>query len=500
MTHARFALAALVVLLTTAAAPPQQLDATTMTAAELLEHADKSSGTLTPGNYLRTYTSDGGGLHTEGVTKISGSDRETVERTGPFTTAFGTFHGQRWRQNANGIIVLLTGFHDTADPDANELAHADSSTALRVLGVTHDAPQQYVLEVAPPGGPRERRYYDAQTYLLNRIEIAGGDGLTRIWTFSRYRPAFDELIPYTVRYSDGRAANDNVTQITSFVASPVAIGGIPAGRSLLASQTKPVVIPAMFNSDGIIVPVNIAGGTYNFALDSGSDSLAISPRIAAQLGYKRYGLSKGNIAGEYDISQTVVPDLHIGDVHLANAVFSVVPIDQPDDSNHIVGELGLDFWASAIVGIDFKNKTVTLYPASTSPPDAASLSAMPIALDDGVPRAPVSVEGVEGYFLLDTGSASTIFYRHYFDQLRTKTPLEASLETRWVGGVVDMATYSVANFAMGPAQFKHASIAVPPNSSVDDQDYDGIIGRNIMEYYKLYFDYEGHAVYLRPNV
>ena len=501
MTHARFALAAFLVLLTTAAAPPQQLDVTSMTPAQLLQRADKTTGTLAPGSYLRTYTSDGGGLHTDGVTKISSSDRETVEHTGPFTTAFGIFRGQQWRQNENGVVTLLSGFHDTADPDANALSHAESSTDMHVLGITHAAPQQYVLEVAPTGGPRERRYYDAQTYLLNRVEITGSDGRTRVWSFSRYRPIFDELIAYTVRYSDGRPANDSLTQITSFAAAAVSIAGIPAGRRLLpASATKPVEIPAIFNEDGIIVPVKIAGRTYNFALDSGSDSLGISPRIAAELGYKRYGLSKANIAGEFDVSQTVVPDLGIGDLHLTNAVFSVIPIDQPDDKNHIVGVLGLDFWSSAIVAIDFKSKTVTLYPANTSPPDAASLSAMPIALDDGVPRAPASVEGVQGYFVLDTGSASTIFYRHYFDQLPVKTPMEESLETRWLGGIVDMAAYSVNDFAMGPAQFKHASIALPPTTSVDNPDYDGIIGRNIMEYYKMYFDYEGHAVYLRPNV
>ncbi len=501
MIDARFASAALLVLLTTAAAPQPQLDSTSMTAAQLLAHADKTSGTLKPGNYIRTYTSDGGGLHTDGVTKISGDDRETVEHTGPFATAFGIFHGQQWRQNENGVVTVVTGFHDTADPDANALAHADSSTALRVLGVTHDAPQQYVLEIAPPGGPLERRYYDAQTYLLNRIEITGSDGRTRVWAFSRYRPVFDELIAYTVRYSDGRPTNDSVTQITSFAAAPVSISGIPAGRTLLpASQTKPVDVPAIFTEDGIIVPVKIAGQTFNFALDSGSDSLAISPRIAAQLGYKRFGLSKANIAGEFDVSQTVVPDLSIGNVHLTNAVFSVIPIDQPDDRNHVVGLLGLDFWSSAIVGIDFKAKTVTLYPANTSPPDAASLSAMPIVLDDGVPRAPASIEGVQGYFLLDTGAASTVLYKHYFDQLRTKTPLEQTLETRWLGGIVDMATFLVDNFALGPAQFKHANIALPPTTALDDPDYDGVIGRNIMEFYKMYFDYEGHAVYLRPNV
>lgn len=74
------------------------------------------------------------------------------------------------------------------------------------------------------------------------------------------------------------------------------------------------------------------------------------------------------------------------------------------------------------------------------------------------------------------------------------------LETMWVGGNVDMTAYNVNDFVIGSTQFKHASVAVPPESSLDEQDYDGIIGRNIMEYYTMYFDYEGHAVYLKPNV
>ena len=499
MIDARFALAALLVLLTTAAAP-QQLDSTSMTAPQLLERADKTTGVLAPGTYLRTYTVEGAGVHTSGVAKIAGSDRETVEHTGSFTTGFGIFHGQQWSQNENGVVTLLSGFHDTIDPDANALSRADSSTALRVLGITHDAPQQYVLEAAPAAGPRERRYYDAQTYLLNRIEMTGSDGRVRAWNFSRYRPVFGELIPYTVRYTDGRGG-DTVTQITSFAASPVSITGVPAGRKLLAiAQSAPVPVPAAFNEDGIIVPVVIAGHTYNFALDSGSSSLAISPRLAARLAFKQYGLSPSDIGIDAATTKIVVPDAAIGALHLTNTVFRVMPLDEPDDGNHIMGVLGLDFWSSAVVALDFRTGTVKLYRASTSPPDAPSLSAMPITLEDGIPRAPVAVENVQGYFLLDTGSAATIFFRHYFDQLRTKTPLDQTLEMSWLGSPVDMEAYTVDNVLMGPAQFKHANIALPPETSADNPDYDGVVGRNIMEYYIMYFDYEGHAVYLRPNV
>lgn len=496
MIDARFALAALLVLLTTAAAPPQ-LDATSMTAAQLVEHASKTAGTLAPGSYLRTYTVDGGSLHTSGVTKISGSDRETVEQTGAFTTASGIYHGQQWRQNENGVVTLLSGFHDTIGLDANALPGTDSSTSLRVLGVTHGAPQQYVLEVAPAGGPRELRYYDTQTYLLNRIEVTQSDGRTRVWNFSRYRPVFNELIPYTIRYSDG-SGGETLTQITSFAVSPVSLPGVPASRKLFSiSQSAPVKIPASFTADGIIVPVVIGGRTYNFALASGSDALAISPRLAAQLGYKQLGSNPSDIGA--GANRMVVPDASIGALHLSNTVFTVTSLDQPEDSSHIAGVLGLDFWSSAVVALDFKAGTVMLYAANTSPPDAASLSAMPITLEDGVPRAPVSVEAVQGYFLLDTSSATTVFFRHYFDQLRSKTPLDQNLEMNWLGSFVDMNAYLVDNLAMGPAQFKHANVAIPPEASADIPDYDGIVGRNIMQYYVMYFDYEGRAVYLRGN-
>ena len=369
-----------------------------------------------------------------------------------------------------------------------------------MLGLTHGAPQQYILEVAPLGVPRELRYYDAQTYLLDRIEITGADRRTRVWTFSRYRPVFGELIPYTVRFSDGRPENDTVTTISSFVASPVQVAGIPPSRKLIdTSHTAPIPIPATFNYSGIVVPVTIGGNTYNFLLDSGSDGLALAPQFAARLGYKRYGLSNATIGGDPEASQAIVPELTIGGLHLNNVVFKVAPINLPDDNDHLVGVLGLDFWSSAVVGLDFKNKTVTLYPASTTPPDASSLGVLPIVLDDGVPRATASIEGVQGFFKLDTGSSGTVLYRHYFDQLPSKTSMEVVVEMLWMGGTVDMAAYTVNDLAFGSTQFKHANVAVPPASSQDDPQYDGLLGRNVMEYYTMYFDYEGRAVYLKPN-
>lgn len=496
----RVLMIALLSLPVLAAAPPPY-DSVAMTVPALLERADKATGTLAPGGYLRTYVSVGGGLPTDGITKIFGNDRETVEHTGPFTTSFGIFQGQQWRQNENGVVIQQTGLHDTEDLDANALAYADSSTALRVLGITRAAPQQYILEVAPLSAPRELRYYDAQTYLLDRIEITGTDRRTRVWTFSRYRPIFGELIPYTVRFTDGRPANDTVTTISSFVASPVQVTRIPPSRKLIdALHAAPIAIPALFDFNGIVVPVTIAGSTYNFLLDSGSNGLILAPQIAAKLGYKQYGLSSPTIGGEPNVSEVIVPQLAIGSLHLNNVVLQVAPINRSDDSDHLAGVLGLDFWSSAVVGIDFMNKTVTLYPASTTPPDAGSLGVLPITIDDGVPRVAASIEGVQGFFKLDTASSGTVLYRHYFDQLPSKTSLQTVVEMLWMGGTVDMAAYIVNDLVFGSTQFKHANVAIPPPSPGDDPQFDGLLGRNVMEYYTIYFDYEGHAVYLKPNI
>lgn len=494
-------LAALFALLTTVATAAPVYDPAPITAADLLARADNANGTLAAGSYIRTYTADSGGLHTEGATKIAGDDRETVEHTGPFTTAFGVFRGQHWQQDENGTVVIQTRFHDTEDPDANALAQADTSSAVHVLGITHDAPQEYVLEVTPHLGPREVRFYDAHTYLLDRIELTGSGGRTRTWTYSHYRPAFGELIPFTTTYSDGRPANDETLQITSFVQAPVQLAGIPATRKLIdASQTKPVSIAATFDRNGIVVPVKIGDRSYNFVLDSGASNLALAPKVVAELGLHTYGLSRRYIGGAYDESRAIAPDVAIGDLHLHNVTFDVIPVDRPMDRDNIVGLLGLDFWSSAIIGIDYKNKTLTLYPPNTNPPDPAGLGVMPIALDDGIPRAPASIEGISGNFLLDTGSDGTILYRSFFNRLHSKTPMNASVGVEMIGGTQGMSPYIVDDFALGNAQFKHASVIVPSNDDDDMPEYDGAIGRNVMQYYVMYFDYEGHAIYLKPNV
>ena len=72
---------------------------------------------------------------------------------------------------------------------------------MRVLGLTSDGTPQVVVEVTPEDGLAERRFYDAQTHLLDRIEMVNFDGHKQVWNYSNYRQRVrtDARAPHRIR-------------------------------------------------------------------------------------------------------------------------------------------------------------------------------------------------------------------------------------------------------------------------------------------------------------
>ena len=495
---------AFVALLTTAASP--QYDPASIAPADLMTKAAKVIGELTPGTYVEHYTSTGSGEQVDGTRQISGDDYEVVERSGPFTYAWGQSGGQRWTQDENGTVLLASGFHQKTNDEA-QLGSADAGTRMHVLGLTPGG-ADYVLDFLLTNGFHEKRYYSSQTYLLDRVELPADDGRTHVWTLSDYRLISGKMVPFTEQYSDGQPENDTLTKVISFGPAPVKLAGVPQTRSLLpAAATAPVPLPATVSDlDGIIVSVGVNGHPLKFILDTGADGLVIDAGAAHAAGLTLHGRSKASIAGDYDVSRTLVSDFTIGSLHLRDVAFTIAPVNEQTESGRIQGLLGASFFSSAIIGIDFKAKTAILYPPNASPPNPGGLSVLPIDVDDGSPRASASIEGVAGSFLVDTGGFGTLLYRHYFDRLGVKTPFDESAQIRkeefgaeFLGGHIDLQAYMVQDFAFGGVEFKQAAFLVPVQSTANIADYDGIIGRDVLKYYTLYFDYAGRAIYLKPN-
>ncbi|HEY9084495.1 MAG TPA: aspartyl protease family protein [Candidatus Tyrphobacter sp.] len=488
---------------------------TMMTAAQILAKADTAAGNLVPGQYLVVKRSGSGANASTQMTQINGADFVTIVQDGPFTQSYGSYHGQRWYRDANGTVVREIGFHETSDPDALAWSHPDDPLyRVRVLGMTQTPPLEYVLDANPPGGEDEYRYYDARTFSFARDVLFASDRNRYEIEYSQYRSIFGETIPFREHDSDGNPSDDEDMQTVSFarVASQNPLT-IPDSQPLFSLRSTPVTLPVSFTDDGtccpeIVVHTTIGGQQVDFTLDSGASGLYIDTNAVRRLGLTTHGQGSATIGGTFSYSQTIVPEMSVGGIQMHNVAFTVSPMPE---GSRTVGLLGCDFLASAVVGIDLKNAKVTLIPWASFNAAALGVQAMPIEMDDCVPRVAASFENVPGAFLLDTGDFATMLYPHYVAKLpragvastgeTADTQFGAGTLFSAVGGSVHSKFYDVSNFIFGGIQYRVGQVIVPDRTSTfQDPDYDGIIGRNVLKEYVFYLDYNDDLMFIKPNV
>lgn len=504
MLRNRVLTAVALVLLMSPVARAETFDPTTVTAAALLQRADLARGSLEAGSYTRVRQVHVGGVDRTSTTWSEGDNWLWREQGGGFTVADGSYKGQSWSQDENGIVVLHSDFRSKVDPNVLAWEHPDDPTyRVQVLGVTQAAPQEYVVEANPPGGSDEYRYYDAKTHLLARVVAFEKDRYRHVTDYLDYRLIFGEETAFTLHSYDGRPQNDRLTRTVSFEKTSASVSlTIPPSRALFAlSGNGPIELPVRFTPQGIVIRANVNGRGLDFLLDSGASGLIIDPGVAHQLGLTPFGRESTTIGGgDVDIGLVRIAQMTLGPLQLRDVVYSTSPYDQQFDGARVVGLMGYDLLASAITEIDFKKQTVKVYPQSAFDPAKLGLHPVPIQLDDGVPRAAGSIEGVAGSFLVDTGAFGILAYKNYVDKLPFAPISSSQFSIGTVGGSMNAQVRDVTNLAFGDIMFRTANVVVPSASTFDITDYDAIIGRNALLDYLLYFDYADRMLYVKPNV
>lgn len=221
---------------------------TDLSAPDIVAKGRTARGTLAPGRYVIVERIRGGGIERVRTTHIDGNNSMAVVQSGTFTTASGVYNGQGWNQDENGLVLLRSDFRRFADPNNLALLHPeDRANGVRVLGLTATQPQEYVVEVNPPGGSDQYRYYDAKTFLLDRFVTFDADMHQHVTEFSDYRPVFNTVRPFRIHSYDGRPQNDTVTETLSFQKAPANSPPVtmPVARRLF-EVTRPTQIPATF--------------------------------------------------------------------------------------------------------------------------------------------------------------------------------------------------------------------------------------------------------------
>jgi hypothetical protein len=455
-----------------------------------------------------------------GVTRIvvAGDDYRETDTLGPVTTQFGRFHGQRWRLNENGILINQIGVHkrNQVDREALHAASIAPTKDVTLAGEVDTPSPAYVLKVNPPNGRLQWLLVDKKTSLLDsEIDVYPDRRLTI--TYDDYRPLNGAMRAWHTHLADGRPQNDEDYRVTSDdvnVPVPDTDIKIPSSGSTIVSfpdGVSSVKLPASVTRGSVVVRLMINCRGLDFLLDSGAGGIVLDSEVAKEIGVKTFGKSVQTTMGSYESSQAVIPEIGIGAITLRNTYVEVLPFNQQlDYGTKIVGLLGFDFIANAIVTIDYDLGTVIAMAPDhfTAPTSGVELGAV---LDDGVPYVQAQVGNAVGeHFILDTGAFGVLVFSGFADAHpddladeglgRSINAAFPFLTSAGVGGEIAMTSTQVAAYHFGTVKFQDFLVyRTHGHIAFEGEDEDGLVGYDVLRYFAVTLDYRDGEVYLQPG-
>lgn len=498
----------------TLTAPPAGIVATHTSLAHVLHAWRASYGTHSSNPRREHWTTLRGKVAGTRDELFRGDDFRIDQTRGTFHTAYGSFNGHAWDMNENGQVITESGLHQRTNRDDAALRRAGPGVTL--LGTVANPLGAYVVRVAPPKGRLEYVFFDPKTGAMVRIESVR-DGHRTVTTFDDLRTERGTTRAWHFTYDDGRKGNLFTAQLVSLdTTTPMSdtVLAIPSDTRALISLPpgSTVSLPAEIIGDRVILPFRIDGRVVDFQLDSGASGILIDRAIVKALKIKRYGKRTGETAGEYVESDVVLPKLSIGSVTLRNVSATSVPfLNFANAKTPVAGLMGFDFIESTVVHIDYRNGTLALIDPSTFVPPAGAI-ALPIALDDYVPVVRSTIGSASNLpFILDTGADRStlfpLFARRHPHQARDRglgTSLRAEFpfvdELHGVGGEVAYTPLQVGPFTLAKWSFPTWLFYLTQNApAFAGEDYNGLIGQDVLRYFDVYLDYRHQLIYLKPN-
>jgi predicted aspartyl protease len=260
----------------------------------------------------------------------------------------------------------------------------------------------------------------------------------------------------------------------------------------------------------IVVRIVVDGkGPYDFAVDTGSWEMVVTPDLARELALPATGRRVEGGAGPHAMSDTLT---RLSSAAIGALIVRDLPADEvslPDALVHrapgitIRGLVGFDFLRRFVTTIDYSNSTLRFDNArSFVAPRGAIVLPMYMVAGGRSPGVPASVDGHAGVFMLDTGDSGWPFLKASFaastsiDAGRKGKPMSAAA----AGGDDAARTICLQSFALSDWSRRH----VPAYVDDADQgvsswtDHDGSIGYETLRPFRTSFDFARKAVYLDP--
>jgi predicted aspartyl protease len=498
--------------------PPAGLVPASATLAEVLAHLDAAAGEA-PQSAGERWTFTSGGVTGTERDLTRGTDYRIATQFGPFSYERGERNGRAWRRNANGLTILLRASKDRDAPGGLELRDARGSrNGVRLLGEATNPAPAYVLAIAPANGRQEWLFVDKTSGLVTRTEFAYPDRRVVV-TADDFRTTGGVTRAFHLRASDTlSAANDADWRLTEYQPDLEVSGDdldIPQNDHALAALPQGAgrtLLPARFVDGHVYLESSVAGRSAYLMLDSGTSDIVLDRAFASRIGLTEYGKTAATGAGSYVQSQVLIPSIAIGKVRLQNVAAYDVPFHYRAGGFDVAGLLGFDFFAGAIVHVDYLHERVELLdPATYDPAAGPGAISVPLALDDGLPIAAARIgAGTSAHFIIDTGSSNVVLYSR-FARAHPKDVADAgagtalqrylpSITASAVGGTLKLVPLELKTLTFARNSFHDFIVErVEGAPSFENADADGLIGYEFLHYFDLYFDYGGNRMILFPN-
>jgi hypothetical protein len=434
---------------------------------------------------------------------------------GPATLLQG-YDGVQWTwRNGSLSIVSLPSFVADAVTQAylnsNAYFRADQrSTVTSARADSVDGKPAYTLHVEPAGGSPADLYFDAATYRLVKIAAQTAQGLDTT-TNSDFQVVSGVTVPMRSIDVDPQGTTTTTTLTSVQFAANVAPGALDrppytSRGTVTGTASIPFVSDIAGTMGHIVVPVSLDGKPTSLIFDSGGANF-LDPGSVTRLGLKASGGVATGGAGTHEQMTAFarVSTVDFGGARLSDQNFIVTAL--PFAILHIrkgvsvEGLIGYEYLANFRVTIRYADHRMDV--TSFDAPAPTGGVTLPFKSDGGHAYVLAEINGVSGYFLLDTGNSGGVDLNAPFVQEHHLFP-NGGLIYRTPGGVgggfeethaaAKSFSFAGLTFHNVPITFAHVSAGFFATRGVA-----GNLGADVLSRFTVIFDYRAQTVTFIPN-
>jgi hypothetical protein len=511
-------------LLTTAVSAADPASAKTLNSAQIntviaAAHAAEG-GTLRDGyaamTQSGTFAQNGGAPNAFETTVdlLNGYSRSRAV-VGPATLMQG-YDGAEWSAS-NGLLTIVSLPAFVADAVTQAYLNADAffrpeerSTITSGREESVDGKPAYVLHVEPQGGSSAELYFDAATSRLIKVVAMTANGIDTT-TNDDFQTVQGIAVPMRSIDVDPSGTR-TVTSVTSVrFAANLEPGAL--ARPEYVSQGKlaaPTSIPFASDVVGtighIVIPVALNGKATSLIFDSGGSNFLLPATVTA-LGLHATGSMATGGAGAKEQTTAFAPvsSVDFGGATLSMQNFIVTPLpyalEHPRKGFAPQGLIGFEYLANFRVSVRYADQRIDVEPFDAAAP-AGGVS-LPFKSDGRHAYVEGTVDGISGYYLLDTGNSGGIVLNAPFVQehhlfpnggLTYKTP-------GGVGGGFAETVVAAESFAFAGQTFHDVPVVIPrvASGSFATRGVAGNLGAAFLSHFTCVFDYKAQTVTFIPN-